>query len=110
MDLQVGQIVRSRRGRDNGVYYAVAALAGDRVLLANGRERRIGDAKVKNPRHLAPTAKNVPKEAFGSDRLLAEAIRSATGQPCSAGGQESSEGLRAGTDPGRGDRVPKQEV
>lgn len=52
--LQVGQLVRSRAGRDQGRYYLVfkAAPAGRKVWLVDGYDRTAANPKPKNPRHL----------------------------------------------------------
>ena len=72
-----GQIVRSRAGRDKGLYLAVLADAGDRVLVANGSERRLAAPKAKNPAHLAPTLVVLGEEELGSDKQLCAAIAKA---------------------------------
>ncbi|GEM_PF-147038 len=51
-DIQVGQLVRSKAGRDNGQYYLVIALEGSRVLVADGYRRRVANPKKKNRQHL----------------------------------------------------------
>lgn len=48
----VGQLVRSKAGRDHGKYYLVYRVEGNRVLLVDGRSRLLGNPKVKNPCHL----------------------------------------------------------
>ena len=60
--LQVGQLVRSRAGRDLGCYYLVYKLEKPRkksgsvqVWLVDGRGRTIVNPKLKNPRHLQRT-------------------------------------------------------
>ena len=77
MDFTRGRIVRSRAGRDKGLYLAVLADAVDRVLVANGRERRVSAPKAKNPAHLAPTTVVLAEGELGSDKLLSAAIAAA---------------------------------
>jgi ribosomal protein L14E/L6E/L27E len=49
----IGQIVRSKVGRDQGKVYFVVGSHGDhRWLLADGRKKTLAHPKVKNPRHL----------------------------------------------------------
>lgn len=52
--LQVGQLVRSKAGRDHGKYYLVLQVQDGRVLLVDGRKRLAANPKVKNPCHLQP--------------------------------------------------------
>lgn len=53
--LQVGQLVKSRAGRDLGCYYLIYRLAKNRVWLVDGRGRNPANPKAKNPRHLQRT-------------------------------------------------------
>lgn len=51
--LRVGQVVRSCAGRDTGCFYVVVGILGaDRVLLADGRRRKIANPKTKNTKHV----------------------------------------------------------
>ncbi len=52
-ELQLGQLVRSRAGRDLGCYYLVYRLTGpNKAWLVDGRGRNTANPKAKNPRHL----------------------------------------------------------
>ena len=53
--LQVGQLVRSRAGRDLGSYYLIYRLDANKVWLVDGRGRTAANPKAKNPRHLQRT-------------------------------------------------------
>ena len=70
MDFERGRIVRSTAGRDKGLYLAVVADAGNRILVADGRRRPLSAPKAKNPAHLAPTRRVIGEEQLGSDKLL----------------------------------------
>lgn len=54
MDLEIGQVVRSRAGRDKDKHYIVIGFEGERVLVADGRARTVKQPKKKNLRHLQP--------------------------------------------------------
>jgi len=55
-DLQLGQIVRSKAGRDRGKWFAVVGLEGDAfVYLADGKTRSTEKPKLKKIRHIAKT-------------------------------------------------------
>ncbi len=54
MDVEPGQLVKSLVGRDKGKHYLIIGFEGERVLLADGRGRSIGQPKKKNPKHLQP--------------------------------------------------------
>ncbi|HIV87671.1 MAG TPA: KOW domain-containing RNA-binding protein [Candidatus Pygmaiobacter gallistercoris] len=77
MDFERGRIVRSTAGRDKGLYLAVVADAGNRILVADGRRRPLSAPKAKNPAHLAPTRRVIGEEQLGSDKLLSAAIAAA---------------------------------
>lgn len=51
-DLQKGQLVQSRQGRDKGSYYLVVGCEGDSLFVVDGRKRGIENPKKKNLRHL----------------------------------------------------------
>jgi len=55
MDLQVGQIVISKAGRDKGAAFVVTKLEGDYALLVDGKSRRLDNPKRKKTKHLQPT-------------------------------------------------------
>jgi large subunit ribosomal protein L14e len=50
--LQPGQLVFSCSGRDKGRHYLVVGFAEERVLVADGKSRRLDHPKKKNPLHL----------------------------------------------------------
>lgn len=54
-ELQVGQLVFSRAGRDRGHPFLVWGIAGPgRVYLVDGKLRRTGKPKIKNVLHVQP--------------------------------------------------------
>lgn len=80
--LRVGQLVRSKAGRDAGSFFLIVGL-GERqtVMVADGRLRRVGRPKKKNVRHLevfpirveAAEVRFAPSEVV-TDRTVAETI------------------------------------
>jgi len=55
-NLKPGDIVRSRRGKDEGQLYVVLVLEGERfALVADGDKRRFDRPKRKNVLHLQST-------------------------------------------------------
>lgn len=54
-DLKPGQIVKSKAGHDKGnVFFVVAILDDDHVLIADGDRRKSDNPKKKKIRHLQP--------------------------------------------------------
>ncbi|WP_353893453.1 KOW domain-containing RNA-binding protein [Proteinivorax hydrogeniformans] len=56
-DIQIGQLVRSNKGRDLGKLYIAMAIEGDRVLLVDGNKRTTKKPKAKNIKHITPITK-----------------------------------------------------
>ena len=86
-DLKIGQIVRSKAGRDKTRYLAVVGFLPGRVLVADGRRHLLADPKPKNPAHLAPARTVLPAAALSNDQQLAAAVE-AFRQTAGAGTEE----------------------
>ena len=52
MEWSLGQMVRSRQGRDNGTYYVVVKTEGQFCYCADGRKTTCLHPKRKNIKHL----------------------------------------------------------
>ncbi|RJQ07290.1 MAG: RNA-binding protein [Bacillota bacterium] len=90
--LRVGQLVRSKAGRDAGLYFLIVGIKDSRfVAVADGKVRRVSHPKLKNVRHLEiyPVRMESADARFAApsvvtDRAIAEAIRellAGLGQP-----------------------------
>lgn len=81
--LRVGQLVRSKAGRDAGKFLLVVGVADRRsVMVADGKIHRVSRPKKKNTRHLEvfPVRVKEAEARFAAssvvtDRLVAEAIK-----------------------------------
>ncbi len=81
--LSVGQLVRSRAGRDAGRFFLVVGIQSRQtVMVADGRTRHVSRPKPKNVKHLEvfPIRLNEAEVRFAApsvvtDRTVAEAIR-----------------------------------
>ncbi len=74
MDFLKGRLVRSLAGRDKTRTFAVMAVDGQMLLLADGSLRTLARPKRKKRRHVAPTATVLGNKLLQSDQLLNEAI------------------------------------
>ncbi len=74
MDLVRGQLVRSRAGRDTARTFAVLAVEGQMLFLADGSLRRVNSPKRKKRKHVAPIATVLPGETLADDARLRRAI------------------------------------
>lgn len=55
-EFTLGQIVRSKAGRDKGLFMVVVGFCGDEfVLLADGRVRKVNKPKKKKIKHISKT-------------------------------------------------------
>ena len=62
MDIQKGSVVRAKAGRDKGDYFVVTdILDSERVLISDGKHRKVQNPKLKNVIHLEVT-KTVAKD------------------------------------------------
>lgn len=75
MNLQVGEVVRSKSGRDKGTFLAVVGIEGDRPLLCDGKHRPLERPKRKNPLHLAGTKHRLDLKSMETNRALRRALR-----------------------------------
>lgn len=75
MDFVKGQLVRSLAGRDKTRTFAVMAVEGQMLSLADGSLRTVSRPKAKKIRHVAPTATVLREEILADDTQLSEAIR-----------------------------------
>ncbi len=62
--MELGNIVYSKAGRDQGGYYAVVEVVDENtVKIADGDTRHIRNAKTKNVKHLQSTGDTLEKIA-----------------------------------------------
>ena len=74
MEIQIGQVVTSRAGRDVGGFYVVAAIESERLLLVNGLKWPLASPKRKNIRHINPTTTALPGFEAATDETLRAAL------------------------------------
>jgi ribosomal protein L14E/L6E/L27E len=55
MEIKIGTVVKSMSGHDKNSFYVVVGFAGDKPLIADGRRRKLGKPKIKNPKHISGT-------------------------------------------------------
>jgi ribosomal protein L14E/L6E/L27E len=74
---QLGQVVESMAGRDAGAIYLVVGFQGCRLLLADGRGKKVGKPKMKNIRHVKSHGKAASLDAFTEGKVTDEFVRRA---------------------------------
>ncbi len=80
--LERGCVVVSVAGRDKGLLLVVlgAENASNRVLVADGRKRRLEAAKWKNVRHLRETGLSVREASMATNREIRRALAELAGR------------------------------
>ena len=63
MNMQIGQIVFSKKGRDKGRALVIVAVDNEYVFLADGQLRPLNKPKKKKAKHIQPTHTIVGIEA-----------------------------------------------
>ena len=55
LEYQIGQVVYSKSGHDQGDVQMICAIEGEYLLLADGRRRKLEKPKRKKKKHVQPT-------------------------------------------------------
>lgn len=82
-DIVVGQVVKSKAGRDKNRFFVVLEVLDDKYLhLIDGDLRKIHSPKRKKVKHIAPTSKVVnlnPKSKTVNDSYIRKELAHLTG-------------------------------
>ncbi len=79
MEPLIGLIVYAAAGRDKGRYFAVVGEEGTRVLIADGKSRKLQSPKKKNIIHLRLTGQKAELEGM-TDKKLRNILKAFTEQ------------------------------
>lgn len=74
MDFKQGQVVLSLRGHDKGELLAVKDIANGKVLLCDGKSRKLEKPKAKNVKHVALTNFTLHKDSMATNRKLRQTL------------------------------------
>lgn len=55
MNIQCGQIIKSKAGRDQGKFFIILDIQDEYVYLVDGQTRRVENPKKKKIKHIQPT-------------------------------------------------------
>ncbi len=82
MEYQIGQAVYSKSGHDKGTLLLVVSVAGEYVLLADGKRRKLAKPKRKKIIHIQPTkyvdediAEKLTQNAYVLDADIVKALK-----------------------------------
>ena len=69
MEITTGRVVISSAGHDKGRFMLVVGADGDRILLADGKERKLEHPKKNNIRHIRATLCTIEPEGLTDKKL-----------------------------------------
>ena len=69
MEILTGRVVISSAGHDKGRFMLVVGADGDRILVADGKERKLEKPKKKNIRHVRATERTIEPEGLTDKKL-----------------------------------------
>jgi len=70
MNLQIGSVVISKAGRDKGRHLAVIEILNNRVMIADGKERKLEKPKSKNIKHIQFTKMMIDTDLLTKNNAL----------------------------------------
>jgi ribosomal protein L14E/L6E/L27E len=70
MELKVGQVVKSVAGHDKGDLLVIAGFEKTKVLVCDGKHRRLEKPKCKNPKHLQATETLLEPDSMATNKML----------------------------------------
>lgn len=70
MELKTGQVVKSTAGHDKGELLVVAGFEKNKVLLCDGKHRKLQKLKAKNPKHIEPTDTVLDGDSMATNRKI----------------------------------------
>ena len=74
MELKKGLIVKSLKGHDKGDLLMIADFDEKRVLLSDGKHRKLNKLKAKNLKHIESTGLQVDLNTVDTDRKLRKTL------------------------------------
>lgn len=69
MEIKTGSVVLSSAGHDKGRLMLVVGADGGRILVADGKERKLCSPKKKNIKHIQGTLSSIELEGLTDKRL-----------------------------------------
>lgn len=74
MELKVGQVVKSLAGHDKGELAVIAGFENEKVLVCDGKHRKLEKPKCKNPKHLEATDRFLDKDSMATNKMLRKTL------------------------------------
>lgn len=74
MELKRGSVVLTLKGRDKNRLMCVVKAERNGVYVCDGKERKLINPKLKNPKHIAPINSELSETQMRSDRSVKKAL------------------------------------
>ena len=79
MEILTGRVVISSAGHDKGRFMLVVGADGGRLLVADGKERKLEHPKKKNTKHVRATSSSIELEGL-TDKQLRKTLNKMSAQ------------------------------
>lgn len=76
MNLEIGTVVKSLKGRDKNKYFCVVGIDDGYVFICDGKERKLQKPKRKKIKHIEITKAKLQTETLQVDKHITKAIKS----------------------------------
>ena len=76
MNLEIGTVVKSLKGRDKDKYFCVVCIEDGYVHLCDGKERKLSNPKHKKIKHIKVAQAKLQTETLQVDKHINKAIKS----------------------------------
>ena len=74
MEFEVGQVVKSVAGHDKGDLLVIAGFENEKVLVCDGKHRKLEKPKCKNPKHLEATDELLGTDSMATNKMLRKTL------------------------------------
>lgn len=73
-EFKIGSAVMVTAGKEKGLLFAVVGFSGERLLICDGRTRRLNTPKTKSVKHVSSIGITLQSECFRSNKELRRAL------------------------------------
>lgn len=73
-EFKIGSAVMVTAGKEKGLLFAVVGFSGERLLICDGRTRRLNTPKTKSVKHVEGLDLVLPEQCFRSNKELRRAL------------------------------------
>ena len=74
MELKIGQVVKSIAGHDKGDLMVIAGFEKTKVLVCDGKHRKLDKPKCKNLKHLQATEMFLEPDSMATNKMLRKTL------------------------------------